>query len=138
MVLHPFTSNLADDFGQIVEVPSSLKYLRISDSCLRVGLKSCLQDTRNCIVTFNFGFTHIYFIFQVGLIFKKKSTDIDVAALERKLKKAKREKPKSVQLYNQIGNFWRLKGDTYKSIECFRRALAVSPHNAEVSEIDLI
>ncbi|KAK9501616.1 hypothetical protein O3M35_012310 [Rhynocoris fuscipes] len=69
---------------------------------------------------------------QVGLIFKKKSTDIDVAALERKLKKAKREKPKSVQLYNQIGNFWRLKGDTYKSIECFRRALAVSPHNAEV------
>lgn len=69
---------------------------------------------------------------QISLIFKKKSTDIDVAALERKLKKAKREKPKSVQLYNQIGNFWRLKGDTYKSIECFRRALAVSPHNAEV------
>lgn len=69
---------------------------------------------------------------QVALIFKKKSTDIDVIALERKLKKAKREKPKSVQLYNQIGNFWRLKGDTYKSIECFRRALAVSPHNAEV------
>ncbi|KAF6209949.1 hypothetical protein GE061_015704 [Apolygus lucorum] len=69
---------------------------------------------------------------QVALIFKKKATDIDVLALERKLKKAKREKPKSVQLYNQIGNFWRLKGDTYKSIECFRRALAVSPHNAEV------
>jgi len=68
----------------------------------------------------------------VYLIFKKKATDIDVAALERKLKKAKREKPKSVQLYNQIGNFWRIKGDTYKSIECFRRALAVSPHNAEV------
>ncbi|KAL1138016.1 hypothetical protein AAG570_009711 [Ranatra chinensis] len=69
---------------------------------------------------------------QVALIFKKKSNDFDVTALERKLKKAKREKPKSVQLYNQIGNFWRIKGDTYKSIECFRRALAVSPHNAEV------
>lgn len=72
------------------------------------------------------------FSFQISLIFKKKGTDMDVVALERKLKKAKREKPKSVQLYNQIGNFWRLKGDTYKSIECFRRALAVSPHNAEV------
>lgn len=43
------------------------------------------------------------------------------------------QKPKSVQLYNQIGNFWRIKGDAQKSIECFRRALAVSPHNAEVS-----
>lgn len=42
------------------------------------------------------------------------------------------QKPKSVQLYNQIGNFWRIKGDAQKSIECFRRALAVSPHNAEV------
>lgn len=72
---------------------------------------------------------------QVAMIFKKKgtkSTEFDVNALERKLKKAKREKPKSVQLYNQIGNFWRIKGDAQKSIECFRRALAVSPHNAEV------
>ncbi|XP_047111478.1 uncharacterized protein LOC124788289 [Schistocerca piceifrons] len=72
---------------------------------------------------------------QVSLIFKKRSTkniEFDVNALERKLKKAKREKPKSVQLYNQIGNFWRIKGDAQKSIECFRRALAVSPHNAEV------
>lgn len=42
------------------------------------------------------------------------------------------QKPKSVQLYNQIGNFWRIKGDAQRSIECFRRALAVSPHNAEV------
>lgn len=42
------------------------------------------------------------------------------------------KKPKSVQLYNQIGNFWRIKGDPAKAIECFRRALAVSPHNSEV------
>ncbi|CAH0384003.1 unnamed protein product [Bemisia tabaci] len=69
---------------------------------------------------------------QVMLIFKKKVSEIDISSLERKLKKAKREKPKSVQLYNQIGNFWRVRGDTLKSIECFRRALAVSPHNAEV------
>ncbi|XP_039296500.1 uncharacterized protein LOC111052074 [Nilaparvata lugens] len=68
----------------------------------------------------------------VALIFKKRGAEFDVEALERRLMKAKREKPKSVQLYNQIGNFFRIKGDTYRSIECFRRALAVSPHNAEV------
>lgn len=56
----------------------------------------------------------------------------DIDALERRLKKAKREKPKSVQLYNQIGNYFRIKGDARQSIECFRRALAVSPTNAEV------
>lgn len=37
-----------------------------------------------------------------------------------------------MQLYNQIGQFWRIKGDTEKAIECFRRALAVSPHNSDV------
>lgn len=70
------------------------------------------------------------------LFFSKKDTNsqktFDIDALERRLKKAKREKPKSVQLYNQIGNFWRIKGDARQSIECFRRALAVSPTNAEV------
>ncbi|OXU20273.1 hypothetical protein TSAR_001759 [Trichomalopsis sarcophagae] len=68
-------------------------------------------------------------------MFKKneeKLTDFDIDLLERRLKRAKREKPKSVQLYNQIGNFWRIKGNAQRSIECFRRALAVSPHNAEV------
>ncbi|XP_060816040.1 uncharacterized protein LOC132907201 [Bombus pascuorum] len=71
----------------------------------------------------------------VALMFKKnggKTMDVDIDLLEKRLMKAKREKPKSVQLYNQIGNFWRIKGDARKSIECFRRALAVSPHNAEV------
>ncbi|XP_028030402.1 uncharacterized protein LOC114243201 [Bombyx mandarina] len=72
---------------------------------------------------------------QVALIFTKKKngvTEFDINSLEKRLKKAKREKPKSVQLYNQIGNFWRIKGDTRQSIECFRRALAVAPYNAEV------
>ncbi|CAF4844877.1 unnamed protein product [Pieris macdunnoughi] len=75
---------------------------------------------------------------QIALIFTRKKTykngvtELDINTLEKRLKKAKREKPKSVQLYNQIGNFWRIKGDTRLSIECFRRALAVSPYNAEV------
>ena len=33
---------------------------------------------------------------------------------------------------NQIGNFWRIRGNTYHSIECFRKALANSPNNADV------
>ena len=57
---------------------------------------------------------------------------MNIDDIERSLKKAKREKPKSVELYNQIGNFWRIRGDTQKSIECFRRALAVSPNNADI------
>jgi len=72
---------------------------------------------------------------EVANLFKKKSkkgSDIDIDAIERRLKKSKREKPKSVEIYNQIANFWRIKGDTQASIECFRRALAVSPNNAEI------
>ncbi|KAJ8681676.1 hypothetical protein QAD02_017468 [Eretmocerus hayati] len=58
--------------------------------------------------------------------------DFDIDLLERRLRRAKSEKPRSVSLYNQIGNFWRIKGNAQRAIECFRRALAVSPHNAEV------
>jgi hypothetical protein len=40
------------------------------------------------------------------------SADIDIDAIEKRLKRAKREKPKSVEIYNQIANYWRIKGDT--------------------------
>ncbi|CAG7835369.1 unnamed protein product, partial [Allacma fusca] len=73
---------------------------------------------------------------QVAMVFRKKGSKkdtIDLNTLERKLRKAKKEKPSSVQLYNQIGNFWRIKGHTLRAIECFRRALAVAPNNPEVS-----
>ncbi|XP_021948555.1 uncharacterized protein LOC110846202 isoform X1 [Folsomia candida] len=72
---------------------------------------------------------------QVAMHFKKKGSKkdtIDLNALERKLRKAKKEKPSSVQLQNQIGNFNRIKGHTLRAIECFRRALAVAPNNPEV------
>jgi len=41
------------------------------------------------------------------------------------------QKPKSSQVYNQIGNFWRIKGDTQRSIECFRHALYLAPNNSD-------
>uniref|UniRef100_A0A182PFV6 Uncharacterized protein n=1 Tax=Anopheles epiroticus TaxID=199890 RepID=A0A182PFV6_9DIPT len=73
----------------------------------------------------------------VAFLFLKKKgpkslKNFDIDALERRLRKAKAEKPRSVQLYNQIGNFWRIKGDARHSIECFRSALAIAPTNAEV------
>ncbi|CRK92179.1 CLUMA_CG005714, isoform A [Clunio marinus] len=60
----------------------------------------------------------------------RKSFDVD--ALEMKLRKDKRDKPRSVQLYNKIGNFWRIKGNALISIECFRKALSINPTNSEV------
>lgn len=72
---------------------------------------------------------------EVALIFKKKgskNSEVDMNSLEDKLKKTLREKSNSVSVYNQIGNFWRIKGNTQESIECFRKALSILPNNAEV------
>ncbi|XP_004535091.1 uncharacterized protein LOC101458952 isoform X2 [Ceratitis capitata] len=57
--------------------------------------------------------------------------NFDITALERRLKRIKREKPMSAQLYHQIGNYWRIVGDARQSINCFRRSLAMSPVNPE-------
>lgn len=62
----------------------------------------------------------------------KMRKNFDVDALEQKLRKDKRDKPRSVQLYNKIGNFWRIKGNALISIECFRKALSINPTNSEV------
>lgn len=37
-----------------------------------------------------------------------------------------------MELYNRIGNFWRIKGNTKLAIECFRHALALTPNNADI------
>ena len=37
-----------------------------------------------------------------------------------------------VVLFNQVGNFLRIKGDTYHSIECFRSAMHASSYNPDV------
>lgn len=56
----------------------------------------------------------------------------DVDTLEKRLKKAKRDKPWNTKLFHQIGNFWRIKGNAGKSIDCFRSALIMDPTNADV------
>ncbi|ESO09136.1 hypothetical protein HELRODRAFT_74694, partial [Helobdella robusta] len=70
---------------------------------------------------------------EVAFIFQPKgSVEIDMKKINKQLEKAKKDNPSSAQIYNQIANFWRIEGDTYKSIECFRRALFLSPNNSDV------
>lgn len=56
--------------------------------------------------------------------------NIDI--LESQLRRARQARPTSVKLYNQLANYWRIKGDTGKSIDCFRSALILDPANADV------
>lgn len=42
------------------------------------------------------------------------------------------QNPNDPQILNQVGNLWRVKGNTQYAIECFRRALSISPHNPDI------
>jgi len=78
----------------------------------------------------------------VAMVFKNKlkSSEVDMSELEVKLRKAKRDveksgssqTPQAAQVYNLIGNFWRIKGNTQRAIECFRKALGVLPHDPDI------
>uniref|UniRef100_A0AAR5PKX7 Tetratricopeptide repeat protein 17 n=1 Tax=Dendroctonus ponderosae TaxID=77166 RepID=A0AAR5PKX7_DENPD len=57
---------------------------------------------------------------------------VDLELVESKLRQAKKEKPRAVATWHQLGNFWRTKGDPRRAIECFRKALSVAPHHPEV------
>lgn len=72
---------------------------------------------------------------EVAIMFRKKGasqTEVDMTDLENKLRKLKTETPKSAFTYSQIGNYWRIKGNTQLSIECFRKALAISPNSPDI------
>ncbi|WAR14669.1 TTC17-like protein [Mya arenaria] len=73
---------------------------------------------------------------EVAIMFRKKgakaSSDVDMTELESRLKKLKKQTPRTPSTYSQIGNFWRIKGNTQLSIECFRKALAISPNSPDV------
>ena len=42
------------------------------------------------------------------------------------------QNPESLTVLNQIGNYWRIKGNTQLAIECFRKALSISPENPDL------
>ncbi|KAH3780039.1 tetratricopeptide repeat protein 17-like [Dreissena polymorpha] len=73
---------------------------------------------------------------EVALMFRKKgsrsSPEVDMTELEIKLRKQKKENPKSPDTLTQIGNYWRIKGNTQFSIECFRKALSISPNSPDI------
>ena len=70
---------------------------------------------------------------EVEMIFKKSEIDqLDTKAIEENLKSSLEESPMSVVLCNQIGNYLRMKGNTYHAIECFRKALYTAPNNADI------
>ncbi|XP_033113599.1 tetratricopeptide repeat protein 17-like [Anneissia japonica] len=69
----------------------------------------------------------------VAMIFKKtEGEEIDVNTLETNLRELITNNPESLSVLNQVGNFWRIKGNTRLAIECFRKALYVSPHNPDI------
>lgn len=72
----------------------------------------------------------------VAFFLKNVETDamhfFDIEMLEMQLLRAKRAQPNSARVYNQLANYWRIRGETAKSIDCFRSALMLDPGNAEV------
>ena len=47
------------------------------------------------------------------------------------LKTATRENPTNPNLFNDLGNVWRVKGESYLAVECFRKALAIDAQNPD-------
>lgn len=55
-----------------------------------------------------------------------------MSSIERRLKTSKNNSPWNAKLFNQIGNFWRIKGNAAKAIDCFRAAIIMEPTNTDV------
>jgi hypothetical protein len=71
---------------------------------------------------------------EVAMIFRKSDSDdaIDLWEVEHRLKVLLKENSQSSNVFNQIGNYWRIKGNTFQAIECFRKALTLKPENSDV------
>lgn len=73
-----------------------------------------------------------YFQAVTAFIDQRNVKDFDLSSIERKLKISKNNSPWNAKLFNQIGNFWRIKGNAAKAIDCFRAAIIMEPTNADV------
>lgn len=73
--------------------------------------------------------SHPQFITETDAILNVSVVDAD--RLEKMLRKAKQNKTHSVHIFNEVGVIWRIKGHVHHSLECFRRALSISPNNAK-------
>jgi len=69
---------------------------------------------------------------EVALLFRKNEFDnVQLEVIEVNLIEAVKSAENKMILYVQIGNFLRIKGDTYHAIECFRNAYHVSSNNID-------
>ena len=74
-------------------------------------------------LNFTYMICHFLFIFLTLMLFFYHDWCVAMLHLQR---------PMSVVLCNQIGNYLRIKGNTYHAIECFRKALYTAPNNADI------
>lgn len=58
--------------------------------------------------------------------------NFNLSSIEKMLKISKNNSPWNAKLFNQIGNYWRIKGNAAKAIDCFRAAIIIEPTNADV------
>lgn len=65
---------------------------------------------------------------QVALIFDSYG-GVDKAL--QYLKTATRDNPTNPNIFNDLGNVWRVKGESYLAVECFRKALALDAQNPD-------
>merc|ERR1711907_410108 len=47
------------------------------------------------------------------------------------LRRATREEPDNPNHFNDLGNLWRVKGDTPLAVDCFRKCLSIDPRNTD-------
>uniref|UniRef100_UPI0035902704 uncharacterized protein isoform X2 n=1 Tax=Myxine glutinosa TaxID=7769 RepID=UPI0035902704 len=70
------------------------------------------------------------------LILPSNGGSMDINVLEWELREALEQSDpdlrSQVLLHKKIGNYWRVKGNAYHAIECFRKALAASPQHPDV------
>lgn len=119
------TSNVIDTMG-----PTSLELFPAPQLTCGLPVNETFYDHLEGIANREY---HPAFVEEdVALIFKKgEKEDLDLGLTESNLKRAIEESPNSVVVCNHIGNFWRIRGSTFHSIECFRRALYYSPNDAD-------
>lgn len=67
-----------------------------------------------------------------NLFVAQDGVDVVRRGLEVSLLETGRDHPVAWTVWSQLGNTWRAHGDVYKAIQCFRRALVLSPDNPDV------
>ncbi|KAI8127697.1 hypothetical protein FF38_11259 [Lucilia cuprina] len=119
---------------------------------LHNNTQNVVVDTLDCGQPINY--TNYDYIINLGAQYKHKQTpampepdviyfflpshdqedykNFNIVALEKRLKRFKRQNPISAELYHHIGNYWRIIGDPVQAIKCFRRSLDISPAASEV------